>query len=187
MYEMNSIREAIESVNELFKSLQESASARNISNWVAPPREVIKQQFSASFRVPTSEAKNHPYTVLVRNTFPPCKLALAELEKINISGLTLERRHCGKYLLLKVLEIASSDSIVNILVEDDLGDVAHLCVLCAEFERFEPGSSFILKEPFYELGTISCSRLRCDHPCEILLRWDEPSSSVYQKLVEAAL
>jgi hypothetical protein len=183
---MNSIREAITNANVLYQSLQENASPSKLSSWVTPPRGAIRQEFSAAFGVPSGSSGGgiFPYTVLTRTTFPPCKLALAALEKINISELKPEKRHHGRYLLLKVLEIASSEPVVNALVEDDLGDVAHLCIICIEPEVFESCSSFVLKEPFYELSTISRFRLRCDHSCEIICLGNEPFfKSDPQKLV----
>ncbi|KAE9362710.1 SET domain-containing protein [Stipitochalara longipes BDJ] len=119
-------------------------------------------------------------TTVIGEPYHPSTAPLSSLKKIGIKDLKIETNHRGFYLLLRcVCEPMRMSAIMNV-VEDEQGTANPFALYLQEPEHVRPAESilkqnqvFILKEPYFKVGTNSQYAIRVDHPTDIMWLFDD--------------
>lgn len=116
----------------------------------------------------------------VGQAYPPCALALQDLQPINLADLRMETHHRGRRLAVRraspvVMLVSRSWTMVR--DEAGGGEVERLEV-CLHTKRrgedvLESASGFVVKEPYFTLTDQGEATLRVDHPSDLVVCRDE--------------
>ena len=125
-------------------------------------------------------------TLIIREPYPPCLVALADLEPITLSELRMATHHRGRVLSVTkaspvVKRPESSWAIVkdegvdcNSDSNDNSNDGERLELylhqsLHSGVDLLEAGETFHIKEPFFTLNDRGEQTVRVDHPCDLVV------------------
>ncbi|KAN0105814.1 hypothetical protein V8E51_008690 [Hyaloscypha variabilis] len=165
---------------------------RNAGKWRREvPRDLpSRNQIIDEFMMVKRSNHNAPYVVMITvigEPYHPSTAPLSSLKKIGISELKIEMNHRGSYLLLRCLCYP--------MLEDEQGTANPFALYLQEPEYVRPAESilkqnqvFILKEPYFKVGTNGQYAIRVDHPTDIIwLSEDDPRSRSEKALYRGSL
>ena len=111
--------------------------------------------------------------------YPPSVVPLNNLQPIAIQKLRLERQHRGRYIVLRSITSPKRMAAIEVLAEDEHGDVIPLQLYQQEDEATRPATDIIhensvvlIKEPFFKFTAPGDYSLRVDHLSDVVFLSD---------------
>ncbi|KAF2475065.1 SET domain-containing protein [Lindgomyces ingoldianus] len=126
--------------------------------------------------------------VAVGQPYPPCIIALQDLQPVTLGDLQMETHHRGRRLTVKraspVVTLAARSWT---MVKDEVGDEMERLEVCLHKSRhdedvLESASVFVIKEPYFTLTDQGEATIRIDHPSDLIVCRDEIIANTAEKV-----
>jgi tetratricopeptide (TPR) repeat protein len=163
-------------VDDEQKTMQNLSHAIKTRQFKRPQKETHLTEFI--FRQMQSEENKLPSTLYVTAKRHTCLTTdLNRLKKINLKEMTVNAIHEGVYLDCKSIVKPFYTSGINLLVQDNNGDVEHLVIynmeplpFTTDLEQLIPiGSKLLIKEPHLQMLTGKDFGIRVDSPTDLVI------------------